>query len=105
MNDPRSPTSSSTCSIASTVSTGDGTDVNDDGCVRALVPSVLGKEKNRLVSSVRALCGDDCGIAFLPEKNSGVWIEFEGGDVSYPIWVGAYWHQDERPKRVKPVSK
>ena len=34
----------------------------------------------------------DAGIAFLPEEGSGVWIEFEGGDVSYPIWVGCYWH-------------
>ena len=32
--------------------------------------------------------GDDAGIAFLPEEDAGVWIEFEGGDVSFPIWVG-----------------
>jgi uncharacterized protein involved in type VI secretion and phage assembly len=77
------------------------TDVGDDGRVRALVPSVLGNVKTGWCLPCVPYAGDDCGIAFLPEKNSGVWIEFEGGDVSYPIWVGAYWHQDELPKRVK----
>jgi hypothetical protein len=31
---------------------------------------------------------------------SGVWIEFEGGDVSYPIWVGGYWRTGEFPEGV-----
>ena len=41
--------------------------------------------------------GPDVGIAFLPESGSGVWIEFEGGDVSYPIWTGGYWREGEVP--------
>ena len=41
------------------------------------------------------------GIAFLPEVGSGVWIEFEGGDVSYPIWVGCYWREGELPSSVE----
>ncbi|MBK8211877.1 MAG: baseplate assembly protein [Rhodospirillales bacterium] len=49
--------------------------------------------------------GDKAGIAFLPEEGAGVWIEFEGGNVSYPIWVGCYWHLDEVPSRVAPEVK
>ena len=41
--------------------------------------------------------GPKVGFAFLPEIGSGVWIEFEGGDVSYPIWVGGYWRAGEFP--------
>jgi Type VI secretion system/phage-baseplate injector OB domain len=41
--------------------------------------------------------GPNRGFGFLPEKNSGVWIEFEGGDVSYPLWVGGYWREGEFP--------
>ena len=41
--------------------------------------------------------GPNVGFAFLPEMGSGVWIEFEGGDVSYPIWVGGYWREGEFP--------
>jgi uncharacterized protein involved in type VI secretion and phage assembly len=49
--------------------------------------------------------GDQAGIAFLPEEGAGVWIEFEGGDVSFPIWSGCYWHRDEVPGRVAPEVK
>jgi uncharacterized protein involved in type VI secretion and phage assembly len=41
--------------------------------------------------------GSGVGFAFLPATGSGVWIEFEGGDVSYPIWVGGYWREGENP--------
>lgn len=81
------------------------TDVGNDGRIRAIVPSVLGNTKTGWCLPCVPYAGPDCGIAFLPEVNSGVWIEFEGGDVSYPIWVGAYWHDDELPDRVKPSVK
>jgi uncharacterized protein involved in type VI secretion and phage assembly len=41
--------------------------------------------------------GDGGGFAFLPEVGAGVWVAFEGGDVSYPIWVGCYWRAGEAP--------
>ena len=44
-------------------------------------------------------------MAFLPEVGSGVWIEFEGGDVSYPIWVGCYWRDGELPSDAAPAVK
>jgi uncharacterized protein involved in type VI secretion and phage assembly len=49
--------------------------------------------------------GDGVGVAFLPEVGSGVWIEFEGGDVSYPIWVGCYWRDGEQPPDAAPDVK
>jgi uncharacterized protein involved in type VI secretion and phage assembly len=81
------------------------TDVRDDGRIRALVPSVLGDQKTGWCLPCVPYAGKDCGIAFFPEVDSGVWIEFEGGDVSYPIWVGAYWHEGELPASVKPSVK
>ena len=36
-------------------------------------------------------------MLFCRKSAAGVWIEFEGGDVSYPIWVGCYWHDGEQP--------
>jgi uncharacterized protein involved in type VI secretion and phage assembly len=41
--------------------------------------------------------GDSVGMFFLPDKDAGVWIEFEGGDVSLPIWSGCYWRDGETP--------
>ena len=49
--------------------------------------------------------GDGVGFAFIPETGAGVWIEFEGGDVSYPIWSGCYWRAGEVPPDAKPKVK
>ena len=27
----------------------------------------------------------------MPDIGAGVWVEFEGGDPDYPIWVGTFW--------------
>lgn len=42
------------------------------------------------------------GIFFLPEIGSGVWIEFEQGHASNPIWVGTWW---TKPDGVNEVPK
>jgi uncharacterized protein involved in type VI secretion and phage assembly len=31
------------------------------------------------------------GFFFIPDVGAGVWVEFEGGDPDYPIWVGTFW--------------
>jgi uncharacterized protein involved in type VI secretion and phage assembly len=81
------------------------TDVEDSGRIKALVPSVLGDQQTGWCMPCLPYAGKDAGIAFLPEKDSGVWIEFEGGDVSYPIWVGCYWHTGDKPSRVAKQVK
>lgn len=35
--------------------------------------------------------GINMGMFALPVIGSGVWVEFERGDPSKPIWVGCYW--------------
>jgi uncharacterized protein involved in type VI secretion and phage assembly len=65
--------------------------------IKAKVPSVLGETTTGWCMPCVPYAGPDVGIAFLPEAGSGVWIEFEGGDVSYPIWTGGYWREGEVP--------
>jgi phage baseplate assembly protein gpV len=65
--------------------------------VKAKVPAVLGETPTGWCMPCVPYAGPKTGFAFLPEKGSGVWIEFEGGDVSYPIWVGGYWREGEFP--------
>jgi uncharacterized protein involved in type VI secretion and phage assembly len=36
-------------------------------------------------------CGTQSGFFIVPEIGSGVWVEFEQGNVDYPIWVGCFW--------------
>jgi uncharacterized protein involved in type VI secretion and phage assembly len=66
--------------------------------VKALVPAVLGDAETGWAMPCVPYAGPKTGFAFLPAVGSGVWIEFEGGDVSYPIWVGGYWRTGEFPQ-------
>ena len=59
--------------------------------IKAKVPAVLGDQESGWCMPCVPYAGKNVGMAFLPEQGSGVWIEFEGGDVSYPIWTGCYW--------------
>lgn len=63
--------------------------------IKAKVPSVLGTTPTGWCAACVPYAGPGVGWAFLPEVGSGVWIEFEGGDVSLPIWVGCYWRDTE----------
>lgn len=82
------------------------TDVDADTMrIKAKVPAVLGQQKTGWCMPCVPYAGPSVGIAFLPEEGSGVWIEFEGGDVSYPIWTGCYWRTDEYPEDVTETVK
>ncbi|WP_404558428.1 phage baseplate assembly protein V [Bradyrhizobium niftali] len=65
--------------------------------IKAKVPAVLAGQPSGWARACVPFAGDGFGFAFLPEVGSGVWVEFEGGDVSYPIWVGGFWHDGEAP--------
>jgi uncharacterized protein involved in type VI secretion and phage assembly len=73
--------------------------------IKAMVPSVLAGQPTGWCEPCVPYAGPSVGMAFLPEVGSGVWIEFEGGDVSYPIWVGCYWRDGELPSDAAPAVK
>jgi len=39
------------------------------------------------------------------KKGAGVWIEFEGGDLSHPIWSGTWWSPSEIPERASSKKR
>jgi len=65
--------------------------------IKASVPSVLGGISSGWASPCVPYAGPQVGFIMLPEKGSGVWMEFEGGDVSFPIWTGCYWNSGDIP--------
>jgi hypothetical protein len=82
---------------------------NDDtethrGRLKVQVPSVLGDLEVWAEPCV-PYAGDGVGFFAMPPVDAGVWIEFEGGDLSYPIWVGCYWRDDEAPNGGDPEVK
>ena len=40
---------------------------------------------------VAGMIGLASGIYVVPPIGANVWIEFEHGDINYPIWSGCYW--------------
>ncbi len=73
--------------------------------IKAKVPAVLGTQTTGWCRHCVPYAGKDVGMVFLPETGSGVWIEFEGGDVSYPIWTGCYWRDGETPSDATQTVK
>ena len=73
--------------------------------IKAKVPAVLVEQESGWAMPCVPYAGPQVGVVFLPEKGSGVWIEFEGGDVSYPIWTGCFWRTGEQPPEAKADVK
>jgi uncharacterized protein involved in type VI secretion and phage assembly len=82
----------------------DNADPEHLGRLKVKVPSVLG---NDVVTGWAAPCAPyggspGQGFLFIPEIDAGVWIEFEEGDLEFPIWVGTFWSkpggESELPK-------
>jgi uncharacterized protein involved in type VI secretion and phage assembly len=71
----------------------DNADPENRGRLRLTVPAVLG---STVVSGWALPCAPfggqaGQGLFFIPDSGAGVWVEFEGGDPDYPIWVGTFW--------------
>ncbi len=73
--------------------------------IQASVPSVLPMGTTGWCMPCVPYAGPQVGFVMLPEVGSGVWIEFEGGDVSYPIWVGGFWGSGDVPSAASATVK
>ncbi len=83
------------------------TDVDDSTWrIKASVPNVLpGGSATGWCMPCVPYAGPQVGFLMLPEVGSAVWIEFEGGDTSYPIWVGMYWTSGDLPSSASATVK
>lgn len=75
----------------------DNDDPTSRGRIMVRVPAVLGELESWAMPCV-PYAGDGTGSYLIPEAGSGVWVEFEAGDPSYPIWSGCFWADDEIPE-------
>ncbi|MGH9928212.1 MAG: phage baseplate assembly protein V [Pyrinomonadaceae bacterium] len=71
----------------------DNADPENRGRLKLSVPSVLGGD---VVSAWALPCAPyggaaDQGFFFIPEVEAAVWVEFEAGNLDYPVWVGTFW--------------
>jgi uncharacterized protein involved in type VI secretion and phage assembly len=50
--------------------------------------------------------GKGVGLFAVPPREANVWIEFEGGDISKPVWSGCFWGKGEAPAQpAVPTTK
>lgn len=91
------------------------TDNNDPdglGRIKATVPQLFGdQEIGWCLPCIPYGGAKELGLFALPqmpegsEKGAGVWIEFEGGDLSHPIWSGTWWSSSEIPEQASAKKK
>jgi hypothetical protein len=82
--------------------------VEDDenlGRITCKVPSIYGDEVSPHALPALPFAGPNHGFVFLPKQGDGVWIEFEGGDISHPIWTGFWFAKNEIPSEAKAESR
>ncbi len=75
----------------------DNADPDGLGRIRAEVPSVMGEVPTYWAMPCVPYAGPGHGLALIPEVGDGVWIEFEAGNLSNPIWSGCWWADGQRP--------
>jgi Type VI secretion system/phage-baseplate injector OB domain len=67
------------------------------GRLQAMVPEVLGEVPSGWALPSAPYAGIGAGLFAVPMTGAGVWIEFEAGDPSRPIWTGCWWAAGEVP--------
>jgi len=69
-------------------------DPEQRGRMMLMVPDVLGEIPSSWAEPCVPLAGPTgppMGVYLVPPIGAGVWVEFEHGDPSYPIWSGCRW--------------
>lgn len=85
-------------------------DPESRGRIKALVPEVLGESPSSWALPCAPYAGTGAGFFSVPMVGAGVWIEFEAGDVSRPVWTGTWWASgevplDEKGAQAQPTTK
>ncbi|MCP4657392.1 MAG: phage tail protein [bacterium] len=76
----------------------DNADPEQRARLRLRVPSVLGDAVTGWALPCLPFGGlADQGLFVVPEVGSQVWVEFEEGELSQPIWTGTFWQQSGDP--------
>jgi Type VI secretion system/phage-baseplate injector OB domain len=75
----------------------DNEDPTQRGRLQVTVNSVMGEEPVWAMPCL-PYAGPGMGTYLIPEVGVGVWVEFEAGDPSYPIWTGCFWGDGQAPE-------
>jgi hypothetical protein len=74
----------------------DNIDPMELGRLLVEVPALNGLEASWALPCV-PYAGPQVGFLMLPPIGANIWVEFEGGDPTHPIWAGCFWGELEKP--------
>jgi len=74
----------------------DNQDPQKRGRLKLRIPSVLADQDSDWALPCLPYGGlKSQGMFFIPDIDAQLWVEFEEGDISRPIWVGSFWQQQD----------
>jgi hypothetical protein len=77
----------------------DWVDPDKMGRIQATLVGTYGTMETGPANPCTPFAGNGVGFMFVPPEGAHVWVEFEGGDPSKPIYSGCFWNtKDEVPK-------
>ena len=83
----------------------DNADPSGIGRLQVTVPDLLGPDPVFAMPSV-PFAGPGVGLYMMPPVGANVWVEFEAGDTTRPIWCGCFWGAGEAPAEASlPANK
>ena len=70
-------------------------DPQNRGRLQVIVPEVTGENVPRWALPAVPYAGNGVGFFTLPPLDTSLWVEFEAGNLRYPIWTGCFWGEGE----------
>jgi uncharacterized protein involved in type VI secretion and phage assembly len=67
------------------------------GRLQVAAADVYGSETSGWALPAVPYAGDGVGLFLIPPVGALVWVEFEQGDPTYPIWTGCFWADGQLP--------
>lgn len=83
----------------------DNQDPNASGRIKARVPELFDDQETGWAMPCVPYAAESAGFLMVPEVDQPVWIEFEAGDPSRPIWAGCWWPAGKAPSVTVPDVK
>jgi hypothetical protein len=83
--------------IVTDIDANKGNEGENMGFITVQIPEIYCDGILPLVKPCVSFAGENCGFFAFPKKGDLIWIEFEGGDQSRPLWSGFWWKKGAIP--------
>jgi uncharacterized protein involved in type VI secretion and phage assembly len=79
-------------------------DPKNMGRLQVSVPAVYGSNTLNWAMPCTPYAGSGVGLYLVPAVGANVWVEFEAGDIDFPVWAGCFWNENDAPATL-PTQK